>query len=500
MNIDSFGKRDVLSTACELGFSLNIVITMREFPPWVDDDTFFEIGRALNKEELKTKSPSVAHPKVWKLATDYVRTTSELLLEKYGKCIASISPSFNNEFETRYTQTFGQMRDYSSSSITAYKEFLIEKDLSSSVDSVIPPNFPSGPTCHPILDQDSHVWLGFREEFLANRYIELCKMIKMTEGRATNGNLYHPSCLLHIGEFFTSTDSLNANLFFKLAKSEFVDHLVMDSNMALFGAPTSASIPGILVSVAQAYGKSIHYEAATERILHCDDNGKFIKEGIDEDRGAPLLFESGISRALESGAHVIGVTNLCVPNALESILPRADTHHRDKVSVRSLMTASSFEPTAVIFLPYRAFYAYNFVISGAHCDLQHRPCWHESFEDIPTFGHGSVKRKIGMCNVDRAQSTLVSVWDDLRTRHAQVAVIGDAEELTNELLESAKERVILRFPCVMTDTKWNFYEGDKTFESYTKKSSKYSFSDILIDMPGSCKDGRVSKPFNLHLF
>ena len=488
VDIDSFSKRDVLSTACELGFSLNIVITMREFPPWMDDDdTFFEIGRALHQEELKTKSPSVAHPKVWKFATDFVKTTSELLLEKYGECIASISPSFNNEFETRYTQTYGKMRDYSSSSITAYKEFLIEKNLSSSVDSVVPPNFPNGPTCHPILDEDIHVWLGFREEFLANRYIELCKMIKMTGGRGTDGNLFHPSCLLHIGEFFTSTDSLNANLFFKLAKSEYVDHLVMDSNMALFGAPASPSIPGILVSVAQAYGKSIHYEAATERILHCDDNGKFIKENIDQDRGAPLLLESGILRALESGVHAIGVTNLCVPNALKSILSRTDTYQSDKFSLRSLMTASSFEPTAVIFVPYRAFYAYNFVISGAHCDLQHLPCWHKSFEEIPTFGSGSAKRKPGMCNVDRAQSTLVSVWDDLRTRHAQVAVIGDAEELTDELLESAKERVILRFPCVMTDRKWNFYEGDKTFESYSKKSRKYSFSEILIDMPGSCK-------------
>ena len=493
VNIDSFSKGDVLSAACELGLSLNIVITMREFPPWAqDDETFFETGRGINMIESKTASPSAAHPKVWKMATDFVRTTSDLLLAKYGQCIASISPSFNNEFETRYSQTFGLMRDYSNSSIAAYNEFRIEKGLASSVESVVPPNFPVRPFCHPILDDDVHAWLGFREEFLSNRYNELCKMIKRTEGRGTDGSRYHPSCLLHIGEFFSSTDALNANLFFKLAKSEFIDHLVMDSNMALFGAPTSPSIPGILVSVAQAYGKSVHYEAATERILHCDDNGKIMKESTDKDRGVSLLFKSGVLHALESGVNVIGVTNLCVPNALASILPKEDTHESDKVALHSLMRASSFEPTALIFVPYRAFYAYHFVIAGAYCDLQHHPCWHESFEEIPTFGHGNVKKKSGMCNVDQAQSTLVSVWDDLRTRHAQVAVIGDAEELTDELLESVKERVILRFPCVMRDRKWYFYEGDKAFQSFMEKSSKHPFSDVLIDMPGSCNDGSIS--------
>ena len=96
--------------------------------------------------------------------------------------------------------------------------------------------------CDPITDMDVHNWLGFREEFLSNKYIELCKIIKTVEGGEIDGKSYHPHCLLHFGEFVSSTDSLNSNLFFKMAKSEFVDHLVMDSNMALFGSPSSPSI------------------------------------------------------------------------------------------------------------------------------------------------------------------------------------------------------------------------------------------------------------------
>ena len=152
----------------------------------------------------------------------------------------------------------------------------------------------------------------------------------------------------------------------------------------------------------------------------------------------------------------------------------------------SLMTASSFEPTALIFVPYRAFYAYQFLITGLYCGLKHQTCWHESFDEIPRFGPGNINKKPGMCHIDIAQHTLVSVWDDLRTRHAQVAVIGEPEQLTDELLKSAKERKILRFECVMTDKEWYFYEGEKTFESYREKSSKYAFTEVIIDVPGSC--------------
>ena len=238
---------------------------MREFPLWINDETYFEEGNKRCSAELKkTGSPSVAHPIVWKLATEYVTAVTNLLIQKYGKCIVSISPSFNNGFETRYTQTEMAMRDYSNSSIASYNEWRIEKDLPFSKNkSDSPSYFLCTDYCDPIIDKDINEWLGFREEFLAKKYIELCKIVKTTEGRI-DGKFYHPDCLLHFGEFFSSTDSLNSNLFFKLAKSKYIDHLVMDSNMALFGAPSSPSIVGILVSTAQSYGKSIHYELATE--------------------------------------------------------------------------------------------------------------------------------------------------------------------------------------------------------------------------------------------
>ena len=399
-----------------------------------------------------------------------------------------MSPTFNNEFETRYSQTFGMMRDYSNSSVAAYKSWQVGKGLApSNNESIDPPSLPCSTGCDPIVDQDAWQWLAFRENFLASRYMELCKIVKGSGRVRQNDNLYNPDCLLHFGEMFSSTDAINSNLFFLLAKSEFVDHLVMDSNMALFGAPTSPSIVGVLISTAHAYGKSVHYEAATERILPCEANGQLGEryQNFGGENGVSLLFRSGIARALEAGVHSIGVTNLCIPGALKSLLSHKG---EENVGVGDTVfkRASSFKPTAAIFVPYQAFYAWSFVISGVDCGMEHKECWHDSFDKIPTFGRGKLNWHPGMCNTDVAQHALTSAWDDLRTRHPQVAVVSDPTKLTDDLLKATTERVFLRFPCIMSNDTWHFFDGKKLFASFKEKSNAYPFSEVHVNMPGTC--------------
>jgi len=504
VEIDKFNMVDVMSTACELGLSLHIVLSMRNFPPWLeklanDDKSMYERGsyhETCRRKFQKTLGPCVSNAEVWKFGTDFVKTASELLLAKYGTCIASVSPTFNNEFETRYTQEFRAMRDYSTLGIDSYKKWQVKKGFSSSEEeSVSPPGFPCGDVCIPEPDKAFDQWMGFREEYLADKYIQLCKMVKETEGKDVNGESFHTDCLLHIGEIYSSTDAINSNLFFKLAKSEFVDHLVMDSNMSLFGAPSSPSIIGILVSTAQAYGKSIHYEAATERILVCDESGKLKKTDatVDKERGVALLFRSGIARSLEAGVHSIGLTNLCEPSDMVgdllsvSAINDSEEVNETKTKSLSLKTSSSFKPTAVIFVPYRAYYSINFVVSGGTCGVEQTKCWHESFAEIPRYGHGEINHVPGSdtCNVDFAQTSLISIWDDLRTRHSHVAVIADPERLNDDLLQSATERVFLRYPCVMKKSRWDFYEGEKWFALFRTKNLAYPFHEVAAEMPGS---------------
>lgn len=493
VNIDSFSKEDAMVAACESGLRLHVVLSMREFPPWLskiarNDTDMYELGSSAENCPPKarvTNGPSNSHPEIWEHIKSYVDSTSRLLIAKYGDCIASISPTMNNEFETRYTQTFAVMRDYSPFSVQNYKEWQIEKGLSSREETVEPPQYTCSPACQPILDDGTAQWLGYREEFLAQKYGELCKIVKLNEGKASNGRLHRPDCLLHIGEIFSTTDSLNSNLFFKLAKSEYVDHLVMDSNMALFGAPTSPSIVGILVSTAQAYGKSIHYEAATERILKCTDAGEFeeYETKLDERKGVNLLFRSGIARALESGVNHIGVTNLCKPLEATILFPQSSGNELSDANSGGLLLkrASTFKPTAVIFVPYRAFYAFNFVISGRTCGTKYKPCWHDSFTEIPRFGNGKTD-KPHTCNVDVLQDALIQVWDDLRTRNAHVAVVADPDQLTDDLLQSTPERVFFRLPCVMTDSTWNFFEGERWFDLFREKNKTYPFSKVDAEL------------------
>ena len=476
---------------------------MRELPPWLDAEKnkdFVEKGSDLCQPQFPryTTGASVAHPHVWKLVQSYVKTVSRKLLGKYGRCIASISPTLNNEYETRYTQTYGMMRDYSARSVAAYRDWQVDQGLAATAEeAAAPPDFPCTSVCMPNINEDMSRWLGFREEFLATKYVQLCQIAKGEESNE-DGVPYRPDCLLHIGEMFSSADVLNSNLFFRLARSEYVDHLVMDSNMALFGAPSSPSIVGILVSAAQAYGKSVHYEAATERILPCDDGGRLVaqeaKGAADANAGVSLLFRSGVERALEASVHSLGVTNLCAPGELGRLL--GQDPERGVADLRSsLQRASGFAPTAVIFVPYRAFQSYSFVITGVTCGLEHTECWHDSFANIPVFGHGKANQKPFMCNVDLAQQGLINVWDDLRTRHRQVVVIADPEKLTDELMSSATERVILKFPCVMTEGAWHFYEGRQIRTKYEETASRYPFSEILLDIPtGTCDGGAPKDP------
>jgi len=130
-----------------------------------------------------------------------------------------------------------------------------------------------------------------------------------------------------------------------------------------------------------------------------------------------------MKRALESAGHAIGATNLCEPNAIGNFLLSTneytyDWEDNDVFHNKGILLsrASSFKSTAVIFIPYRVFYANKFAISGSNCGLEPIPCWHD--DEFPSFGHGNINKTLGRCNLDIFQYTLLNVWDDLRTRHA----------------------------------------------------------------------------------
>ena len=479
-------RKDWYGEACALGLKLQFVISMREFPPWASRARFGDgLSEAADPQcrasvgELWT--PSMANATTARLVHSYFGATVQHLVATYGTCVAGISPTLNNEFETRYTQSYACARDYSNASLAEYERWQLTLQTPRGGEGaagkpLAPPVIGRFPFCVPRTNVQFHRWLEFREQFLASQYELLCKRVQASGAH----------CFLHFGEFFASTDLLNSNLFFTLAKSPYVDELIMDSNMALLGAASSPSVVGLLVSTARGYGKTVHYEAATERVIPCDSEGRFTEGNPEAQRAAKLLYSQGIARALESGLDSLGFTNLCEPRLLSSLMP----------SNVSLLEARAMHapPTAVLYVPYRALYAYNFVVSGRRCrahepKLPPLPCWARDFSKLPRFGWG-LEDMAGMCAQDVMQHALLEVWDDLRERHAFIAVIGTAERLSVQLLQTATERVLVRFAGVMGETKWSFAGGEEELTRFNhaqrhRLKARFPFREVVVPEPAS---------------
>ena len=463
----SFGK-EWHGEVCRSGLRLLVVLNMREFPPWVTRERFGEgVSEKVSPhpeclrhpEAANLWTPSIANSTTAALISSFVDAAARHLVATHGSCLAGISPSMNNELETRYTQTFDCARDYSSASRLAYEQWQYARNPAEAPLS--PPVISPYPVCTPNTAVAWHRWLEFREQALAEHYERLCARTHMHGAR----------CFLHFGEFFATTDLLNANLFFTLAKSPHVDELVIDSNMALLGAASSPSVVGLLVSTARMHGKTVHYEAATERVIPCDEAGKLVERQAQSKprQAAAWLYREGISRALESGVDSLGFTNLCEPSQITSLMPNGTL-----LEVR----VSHVPATAVLYVPYRALYAYNFVI-GKSCGARELPCWASSFSELPRFGRG-IQDQSGMCTQDFIQHALLEIWDDLRTRHSFVAVVGTARQLTAKLLATTSENVIVQFAGLMDDRAWRFGGGDAEQKRMQRIMAKHSFSKVLL--------------------
>lgn len=128
MLIDSHNKNWV-EAVCEEGLGLHLVLSAHETPPWFQDlfadhsSTFekaFRHDTCHNLDEV-INTPSLAHSASWEMTVDYFREATKALVAKYGDCVFAISPTLNSELETRYTQTFSAMRDYSDSMLLEFE-------------------------------------------------------------------------------------------------------------------------------------------------------------------------------------------------------------------------------------------------------------------------------------------------------------------------------------------------------------------------------------------
>ena len=487
LDLGHFHEEQIMTIICEADLKLRIVLSMSEFPKFLyhvqdglaENNEVGSSHETCNPNHRTTLNPTFSSEFVTQLTQKYIHDITFLLFEKYGSCISSISPTFNTLYESSMNHEHMLMRDYSQFHIDKYKAWQVSHGFAPSIEEALePPQIPCEPICDPIVDESTLQWLEFRKLQMDKKYTEACQMIRTV----SNAKDQTVTCLLRFGEMFSSMDLLNSNVFFDAIQSPFVDGVVMQSDIFSYGSPSSPSIVGVLISTAKYYGKIVHYELSTELTLPCTDLGNLEAkafESLKDGSGARLLLQSGLERALEAGVDGIGFANLCEPSTVNFLLP-------PEYSGFGMQTASSFIPTALIFVPYQAFYAWSHVVSGVSCDTPQEQCWHESFDQIETFGFSKTYDYPGTCKMDIAQKALLKVWDDVRTRHSQVAVIMDTILLNDNLLRVTSENVLLRFPCIMTKEKWHLFNGEVIRSAFEEKTKFYSFREEHADMPGTC--------------
>ena len=487
LTFDNFGK-DWLKDVCRFGLKLHIVVNMREFPPWISQerrDTEL-LGEHTDGEGIcasnpyppgakSLPSPSLGSDDAVRMMKKYTERVASHYVAELGECVASFSPTANNEFETRFAQTFDCMRDYNPLMLEKFAAW--QRGRPGSEAEVVEAPRLGLQSCI-VHHQEAHalsLWWEFRNERLVNVYGALCDVV-FAAGRGRR-------CLLHMGEMFASTDRLNGNPFFLLARRGNVTDLIMDSNMALFGAPASPSIVGLLVDIARAAtrgtGKLVHYEAATERLMQCDAAGALVV-AADEASPTARLFTRGIQNALDSGVDALGVTNLCAPLKTGVLLPgglltalRSRRAHAPAVA--------AIPATAVLYAPYRAFAAFKAIVSGVTCGAKPLSCWDPELAKAPTFGLGAFGTHAaeGTCGQDVLQHALLKVWDDLRTRHARVDVVGESAQLTSDMLRHTTERVHYQIDPVG----WHFYGGHDERSALQEISRTHAFRTVIAEIP-----------------
>ena len=164
------------------------------------------------------------------------------------------------------------MRDYSFHSLETYRRWQESKGLKP-IDAF---DYPCEPVCRPIVDQSEslHLWLMFRQEFLAKKYEALCFLVH-TEWNLEKNQGTTPSCLLHFWRVFCDNGCVEQQLVVLLGT--FASGRPRRHGLQHGASESPRPRQALLESwfqLQRPMAKTVHYEAATERVFPCTDDGK----------------------------------------------------------------------------------------------------------------------------------------------------------------------------------------------------------------------------------
>ena len=264
------------TTVIKYGFKLLPLISLYFCPQWIVKkyDFIREVNSSLNKIGKPTNI-SYCHTNSIKHSSLFIEKIIDEL-EIYRKHILGISICWNNEHETKFTQTHDLFRPFGKMANNNFKDML--KNINSSIhfwNSRWDLNYSNfnqinlsdiykghynnfGVTTNtPEKNQQLYDFFHFRIKYLLKVYEIGCKLIKK----------YNYKTFLHFGEVFTSHDSIyQGDILFHMITKDWLYIVLIDTNMmSVDGSKKNNMLGYILSSLCKQYNKEYIFELALER-------------------------------------------------------------------------------------------------------------------------------------------------------------------------------------------------------------------------------------------
>lgn len=284
-NFDFSHTQDRCDKLIEHGFKLMPLISIFYCPNWVHEKypDIVELNETFGAIGSGHKGVSSAYEKSLPLALNFIDKCIDAL-ECYRQDITAISVSWNNEHETKFTQTHDLFRPYEKSAQEKFRLFIENKNSSikywndrwnTSFDCFAEVTLPTL-RCEnkkqieqfQLQGQFIFDFYAFRRFLLVNIYQGCCERIKSHQYKTW----------LHFGEIFTCIDAIyQGDVVFDMITENWLDIVVIDSNLSKIGVETNDPfVSYVIVSACQQYDKPVIFEVAVER----DKSIEVYKESI----------------------------------------------------------------------------------------------------------------------------------------------------------------------------------------------------------------------------
>ncbi|ABG53420.1 hypothetical protein Tery_4433 [Trichodesmium erythraeum IMS101] len=284
-NFDFSHTQDRCDKLIEHGFKLMPLISIFYCPNWVHEKypDIVELNETFGAIGSGHKGVSSAYEKSLPLALNFIDKCIDAL-ECYRQDITAISVSWNNEHETKFTQTHDLFRPYEKSAQEKFRLFIEKKNSSikywndrwnTSFDCFAEVTLPTL-RCEnkkqieqfQLQGQFIFDFYAFRRFLLVNIYQGCCERIKSHQYKTW----------LHFGEIFTCIDAIyQGDVVFDMITENWLDIVVIDSNLSKIGVETNDPfVSYVIVSACQQYDKPVIFEVAVER----DKSIEVYKESI----------------------------------------------------------------------------------------------------------------------------------------------------------------------------------------------------------------------------